>query len=261
MSNIQQSINDYEKMLLNATQYSGNSKAGTKKYSASMLGNNVLQNYLKIMNGSTDKPKFGANSIGSLYQLGVDEATRRWNELEPGRYEFAKRLEYTLPNGWVISGEMDQIDMELKVIFDNKVSTATTISKIRSEGKTHGYALQLAVYKWLMWKEYGELYQTALPVVDKGHSFFKTNKNECLENIEVFTYEPEDIELMLIEKTDELQTFVDLGQEPEMCTDLWIMARKGSAPKRMKCLYYCDQNKNCKHYNVDYNAVNTLLDL
>ena len=263
MSNIQKAFRKYEQMLLDASKYSGNSEPGKKSFSASQLGSDMLQIYLKYKNGSKETTKFGANTIGSIYQLGVDVAADTWNENLVGSddYTSAKRIKQMIDNGWEISGEMDQIDNEYKVIFDNKVSTATTIKKIREEGKMHGYALQLGVYKWLMWKETGEIYKTALPVVDKGHSHFKTNKNECLEFIEVETYSPEEIERMLYEKTNELQEYIDLDQAPGECQNLWIMARKGQKAKRMKCMYYCDQNKNCKYYNVDRVAINELLDL
>lgn len=266
MSNIQKAFQDYEQMLLTASAYTGNTKPGMRKFSASSLGNDTLQNYYKFKFGSKETTKYGANTIGSIYQLGVDSAANLYNkslmvQAPDDRYTSGLRLNQTLDNGWEISGEMDQIDNELKVIFDNKVSTATTIKKIREEGKRHGYALQLGVYKWLMWKETGELYQTALPVTDKGHSHFKTNKNECLEFIEVETFCPEDIEAMLYDKTKELQQFIDLDEEPEECQNLWIMARKGQKPKRMKCMYYCDQNKNCKYYDVSRVAINHLLDL
>ena len=253
---------DYEKMLLDATVYSGNKEPGHKRFSASMLGSDLLQNFYNYKHGSSDSIQFEANTFGSIYQLGVDLACK-----DNIQYLSAKRLSHTLDNGWEISGEMDQIDVINKVIFDNKVTTLTTIKSIRKEGKNHGYALQLGVYKWLLSKLERGPYTTVLPVVDKGFSYFNEKSPNQLEFVDVETYDPNEIELMLYEKTNELQTFIDLDEEPAECSNLFWFARKGQRKKKMRCIHYCDYSAKCKYYNheneyfAERNAVNDLLDL
>lgn len=261
MTNIKEAFADYENMLLEAARYSGNKEPGKKAFSASMLGNDVLQNFLKFKHGSSDSTQFEANTFGSIYQLGVDLASDTFNKEHGERYKSAFRHRVLLDNGWEVSGEMDQIDTKLKVIFDNKVTTATTLAKIKSEGKMHQYALQLGVYKWLMWKLEGIEYQVAIPLIDKGFSYFKPMKNNQLEFVEVETYSPDEIEKMLIEKTIELQQFIDLDQEPDQCANLFLYGRKGEIKKRMRCLFYCDFASVCKYnQNTHVNAM-SLLDL
>ena len=255
-NNTKLACKEYEQMLLKASEYSGNKEPGKKTFSASMLGNEVLANYLKFMHGSQDSKVYGANTVGSLYQLGVDSAANLMSE----KYSSAERFTYELSNGWTISGETDQFDKERKVIFDNKVTTATAIGKVRSEGKNHGYALQMGVYKFLMFKKYGEVYPAVLPMVDKSYSYFKANKNEQLEFVDIETHEPEEIEQLLLDATNELQQYIDLEQPPSQCKDLWFFGRKGQVKKKMRCIHYCDQKVNCPYY-TDYNAVNDLLDL
>ena len=246
----------YEQMLLNAAKYTGNKEPGVKRFSASMLGNDLLQNYLKFKFGSSDGNKFEANTLGSIYQLGVDAAADK----ESFKYTSALRLQETLSNGWIVSGEMDQIDKENKVIFDNKVTTATAIGKVPTEGKEHGYALQMGTYKWLVNKSDGELYSTILPMIDKSFSYFKTNKNDQLTFVEVETYNSEEIEQKLLTATNELDHYIDLDIMPEKCKNTWPYKRKGQPAKPMKCIHYCDQSANCPYY-YDGNTVNNLLDL
>ena len=252
----------YEAMLLKAAEYSGNKEPGQKKFSASMLGNDVLQNFLKFKYGSQDGNKFEANTLGSIYQLGVDEACEIHNAKDENyKYVSAQRLKQTLSNGWEVSGEMDQFCKEFEVIFDNKVTTATAIGKVPTEGKEHGYALQMGVYKWLMFKEYGKLYPAVLPMVDKGYSYFKTNKTNQLNFVEVDTYSPEEIETKLLEATNELQHYIDLDITPERCHNVWPMKRKGEAMKPMRCIHYCDNSMYCPHYSSGYHDINDLMDL
>ncbi len=156
---------------------------------------------------------------------------------------------------------MDQFCNEYEVIFDNKVTTATAIGKVPTEGKDHGYALQMGVYRWLMFKKKGKIFPTVLPMVDKGYSYFKVNKTEQQNFIEVDTYSPEEIEDKLIEATNELQHYIDLDITPDKCSNVWFMKRKGEPAKPMRCIYYCDQSDNCPYYYKEHHEINKLMDL
>ena len=242
---------EYEQMLLHAAKYTGNQEKEKKIFSASMLGNDPLQNFLKFKHGGRDSIQFEANTFGSIYQLGVDSAAEMWNNFKnETQYENAKRIKVEIENGWIVSGEIDQLDHKNKIIFDNKVTTATTIAKIKKEGPSHQYALQLGVYKYLLEKEAEKTgsekieYSTVLPVVDKGFSYFKQNKNSQLTFVEVSTYSTDEIEKMILEKTNELDMYIDLGTEPGRCTNLFPY--KG---KPMRCIHYCDFAKHCKHFS------------
>lgn len=245
--------------LVNGTQYTGNKTAGIKQFSGSMVGNTVLQNYLKFVNGSAEKSTFEATTFGSIFHVGAETI---FSNLKDDEIRVEISLKVPLSNGWIISGTMDLVLDKYKMIVDWKTTTATTIKKVRSEGKNNGYALQQAVYKWLFWKEFGIEYGCALGMVDKGHSYYKDNKNQMLELIEIETHSLEDIEAILYEKTNELDEYIDLGQEPDECSmnEKWPYARKGQKAKMMKCIHYCDQNVNCKHYSP-YSAKNNLLGL
>jgi len=271
LSNLDQAKIDFENMLLESAEYSGNKKAEQKIFSASMLGTDLLQVYLKYYHGSENQKRYGMNTLGSIYQLGADVAADQWNSKHhlPGKiqYQQALRLTYMLPNGWLISGEMDHIDWINKVILDNKVVTETGILKVLKEGKNNGYALQMGVYQLLLYKwmlEQGEsepeVFPVLLPMVNKGHSLYKkSNKTEIMNMIEPDTHSIEDIEALLIEKTNLLQEYIDLGEEPPECKDLWWFGFGATAKKKMRCLHYCDQSKHCSNL-TDHNVMKNLLE-
>jgi len=257
---------EYEQMILNATKYTGNQEPDVKIFSASMLGNEPLQNYLKFKYGGKENIQFEATTFGSVYQLGIDTAVEK--NTDKIKYTSAKRIKIELPNGWIVSGEMDQIDWENEVIFDNKVTTSTTIDKIKSEGKNHQYALQMGVYKWLLKKDAIQKeeepinFSTVLPIVDKNFSYFKKNKYNQLTFVEVETFTTDEIEQLLIEKTNELDEYINANEEPPKCKEVWPYGRKGEARKPMRCIYYCDFAEHCKYYNSNSpSAINALLDL
>ena len=254
-----EACNRYEEKLLEAAEYSGNREPNKKIFSASSLSSTLLQKYLKFKHGTSKQKKFESNTLGSIYQLGVDKAFEG-----DDNYQNAYRIKHEISNGWIISGEMDQVDNEYKIIFDNKVTTPTAIGKVFSEKEKNGYALQLSVYRWLMYKEHGELYSAILPMVDKNSSYFKDNKYDQLTFAEPVLTSLEEIEDKLLEATNELDHYIDLDIEPEKCDkkDLWLFKPRGSAKaKPMRCIYYCDVSKHCKHYNSDYHESNKLMDL
>ena len=242
-------IVDYEKLLLAATGYSGNKKKEQKLISASSLGNDMLQLYLDYRHGKTEDKKFEASNVGSMFQLGVDKACGDAMEgFENPQYISAKRFTHTLPNGWVVSGEIDQLDTVNKVIIDNKVSTATAKKKVLTEGLGHQYALQLGVYKYLVHKNLGEDYSGALAFVDKSASYFKPTSGDTMNYMNVKTYDYEEIEELLIKKSNELQEYIDLDEEPGVCENRFPFKSK-SITKMMRCIHYCSFNQVCEHYN------------
>lgn len=247
--------NDYEQMLLDASQYSGESKKEQKVISASSLGNDMLQNYYRFKYGVKEDTKYGQNTMGSIYQMGVDAAAH-----ESPQYLSAIRFSHELSNGWTVSGEIDQYDTINNVIIDNKMTTTTTIKNTRREGKDSGYALQLGVYKMLMVRN-GTMDEPtcALAYADKKASFFSKTPTVPLVLDEVETYTPDEIEQMLLDKTNELQDFLVNNKEPDECKNLFPYKVAGKT-KRMKCLHYCDYADECTHYKDDDHAIKKIMD-
>lgn len=241
---------------LKKTRYTGNKEPGRRVFSGSMLGNDPLINYLKFKHGSNDDTEFGANTLGSVFHLGAEEVFKE----EPNTdTEFS--LSRKLDNGWTISGSIDLILHDYKKIVDWKLTTATTIKNVNKERRRNNYVLQLGVYKYLMYHATKEVYETALGVADKGFSHFKDNKNDQLELMDLATFDVDEIEAMLYEKTNELDEYIKLDQEPPRCKNLFVYAPRGQRAIKMRCRHYCDNNMHCSHFNEEQDAINSILNL
>ncbi len=233
-----------EDTLVNAAKYSGNQESRKKQISASQLGNDDLQIYLKYMHGGSDSTQFEANTFGSIYHLGAETAFAKLGETET-----EVSLSHMLSNGWLVTGTVDLMLHIYKILADHKTTTSTSIASTVKDGKHSGYGLQMAVYQWLLWKERGlEGYTAVLPMVDKSFSYFKKNKYNQLTFIEIDTHSLEETEALLLEKTNKLQEYINLGQEPGECANLFWFGPKGTRKKRMRCIHYCDQSANCTAY-------------
>jgi len=252
-----------EQTLLNGTKYKGNKEKEKKIFSASMLGNTILQNYLKYKYGSPEQIQFGQNTAGSVFHVGAENIFLDKTNL-PLDIDVIIEPDYKviLSNGWIISGKPDLVIPYFNIIVDWKNTTATIFEKLRLEGMNHQYALQLAVYQFLYYRLNNVLPKAALAVIDKSHSFYKaTTTTNVLELKEIFTYDIDTIEEKLIETINTLQTFIDLDQFPEECTaqEKWFYKTK-TITKPMRCIYYCDQNINCPYYS-DFSTKRNLLDI
>jgi len=240
-----------EDTLVAAAAYGGNQTSMKKQISASQLGNDDLQLYLKYMHGGKDGAEFEANTFGSIYHLGAEKAFAGIPDVET-----EMSMKYMLPNGWLVTGSVDLILHKYKVIADHKTTTATSIASTIKDGKNSSYGLQMAVYKLLLSKERNlHDYSAVLPMVDKSFSYFKKNKYNQLTFVDMETFSVEDTERLLVEKTNRLQEFIDLGQEPAECANLFWYGPKGGKRKRMRCIHYCDQSNNCPYYKDSTSGV------
>ncbi len=155
---------------------------------------------------------------------------------------------------------MDQVDHEDKIIYDNKVLTEGGISKLKQYDINDNYNLQLGVYKYLLYKKIGEIYDTVLVCVNKSYSYFRKNKKKPIEFIAVSTHDPDEMEKLLLEKTNELDDYIENGIEPAQCQNLFWY-RDNGVNKPMKCIYYCDYNHVCPYYAGSNMALKGVLDL
>ena len=247
----QQAAEDFTNLLINATQYSGNTEPQQRVFSVSSLGGEPLQNYLTWKYGKTDKKVYGANTHGSIYQLGADSAVDKFNRqhsenvdrgLEDIRYQSALRIRRELPNGWTISGEMDHLDHKLKVIIDNKVVSGYAYKEIMKNSPDHSYNLQQAGYQWLLEPQYGH-YEAILSIINKGGAAVR---NDIYTTLHLNTHPIDLIEAAFIAETDVLQFYIDNDITPPQC-DILKYGKTKDVPNR--CALYCDHNHHCPHYS------------
>ena len=243
---------------MDKTRYSGSSEPNVKTFSVSSLGQDLLRNYYDFTQGKTLDNEFGHNTAGSLYQLGVDDVFKNSN-----KYHSAIRMNYQLPNGWKVSGEMDQVDTVNKIIIDNKLLGKTSIDKIKKAIKNdtiHNYQLQLAGYRMLMYKNHGVPYRSVLAVFNKSSNVMLKASGKPLLWFEFSTPTLEAIEQMYIDRTNDLQHHLDNDIVPDQCVDIaWGKMKGRNIP--ITCTYFCGHNIICKYFNKERSDVRNILDM
>ena len=245
---------DFEELLLKATQYSGSRKSGEKVISASSINKEPYFLLVQHLFDKQEQQTYGANTTGSLYQLGLDSAlashgNRRWRT--------AQRLSHVLQNGWTISGEYDIFDTETNTIIDGKVISDYSYKSVMKNDIDSDYNVQVATYSALEHlnksdEELRELRQLpasgALHIVNKGGSAAKNNVSTWLD---LFMHDADTIIQMFTDKTDQLQQLLDNynadGSLPEEVCDTAKYGMDKGVPKR--CTLYCDYKDVCPHYN------------
>lgn len=237
---------DFEALLLLGTEYSGTAKPGDKVLSASSIGKELYFNILQVKHGKLANQKhYGANTTGSIYQLGLDALIAQYAEQD--RYTTAERYKLDLGNGWVVSGEYDIIDHKYKMIIDGKVLSDSSYKKVVLNDINHDYNLQVATYNMLEFHKTGNIYSGALHIVNKGGS---PSKDNVMKNMELFMHDVDTIKQMFIDRSEKIQFHLDNNTMPtdqdEMCNIFAYGKSNGSANR---CLSYCDYNKVCPRCN------------
>ena len=242
----------YEDLILKSTQYSGSREPNARVLSASSINkeNYYLMNQYKFQ--KKEQESFGANTIGSIFQLGIDAAIQK-NDSE-GRYIFGKRMEYELENGWRISGELDVMDTVENVIIDNKVISAYSYKDVMKNIPSSDYNLQVATYVMLdhiskrqedvdAGYAHSEPARGALAIINKGGS---ASKNDIYTTLELNMYSPEEMMELYVLKAKELQNFIDTDTMPDEVCDTAKFGMEKGVPKR--CTLYCDYRDVCPNY-------------
>jgi len=248
------SYEKFKQALLDATHYDRKIEPNKKVFSASMLGNQKLQNYLQITIGAgSDKTEVDASTLGSLVHTAIKQAAQARNKFMKITYLPEHRFSHTLENGWTITGSIDLIDHEYNTIFDHKVTNTKSIIKIKKEGKDHPYALQLGVYKWLLSKESDIEYKSVITAFDKQASKFNQESLDMLQFIPIDTYSPEEIEKLLTAATDDLVTYMETSAEPAQCDTKSLMWYKKPGTDKsvpMRCKFFCSYKLVCPYYSI-----------
>ena len=255
------------KEIMDRTSYSGNSKSGKKIISASSITNDILPEVLKFRNGLNPSKKIEQNTLGSIFQLGMDSLFSEDNDKT-----VAMRLEYTLKNGWKLSGELDllyELDGEL-LIVDFKLSKESRTTIVEKDGVLGDYALQLRAYEFLITHSsdyYGQPIRKFLFFGIKDQSYFAKNAPE--DSIKIIEMNQEDsltdeqfLEI-INERIDELDTYIDSPKKkPPQCKNLF-WSRKEARATPVRCTRYCSVSEYCSYARnpIKKDRVNKLMGL
>jgi hypothetical protein len=233
-------MSDIEKIILDATQYSGNSTPGIKAISASQLGSDPQQALLRYKYGVRKNKEFGQNTLGSLIHLAFEHIFSKKDNFVV-EYDVRKPMY----KEWIMSGSIDLFDRENKIIYDIKVSKDYTKKKILEEFD-HQYIIQLSAYKYML--EYCDNIsdvKTKLIFISKDAGFNARTAEETptLEIMDIEPLEESYIHDLFVNMVD----FIEAGEE-QQCEDLWFR-KIGGKTIPMRCEKYCDYKDVCKQYN------------
>ena len=242
----------YKEMINSSTQYSGEKKSHRKILSASGLNIDQIAWRLKYEHGLIERDELGQNTIGTIFQLGVDKCASN-----NGNIVSAIRFEVNLINGFILSGEIDQLITIGNTIWiiDNKVIKHSRFMGIKKKGAYDDYALQVRAYKYLLeennkFKGYNIRMALACWFKD-GTKFGSKPKSdfelyEVEDNFSSSEFETEIIYPKLLDLEDSLKVNIE---DLDQCSNLlWNNKGKGETSEPMKCKYFCEHNIYCPHY-------------
>ncbi len=265
-----------KELILRATQYVSGYKNTEDKYviSASMLGNDTLQNYLSLIHGKQANKSIDDTTLGSVFHTGMETIVKnRINSDEPDTHFLfpEEALNMELPNGWMMSGTADLMTQEMDrpnfiVVRDYKLSKMYALKKLKPKIKTHQYTKQLQALRAMILSvnpdaiielkldffakdakalEFEETYtEVDIPVpTEYGERMMSDNTTNVLTANEWFIQD-------VVEQTDILQSYIESGTIPPQCEDVWIRNVKGKViPTR--CAVWCSFGDAglCPHYD------------
>jgi len=235
-------MSEIKQTILEATRYKR--EAGELKFSASMMGNTTLQNYLAVIHGAVDSTEIGQSTIGSITHLGMEKML-----IDKG---FESQVEATIyyerEDGWKVSATVDYYDEtgDIPVIRDWKLTKLYAGKSVKKD-LNHGYRLQVNVARHILKKSNRGIINMALNMFYKDAN--PLNNELAYEEIKIAPIE--DIEQQIDKKIEELKSYIDSGETPPECSveDQWIRRTKSGGVVKSRCTLYCSHNFACPYYN------------
>ena len=235
--------------------------------SASMIGKEPLENYLRIVNGTVPETALSDATLGTVFHRGMEGIMqdRAIADGDKSIVGIEKSMSHKLSNGWVLSGTADLIVKTAPgrySIHDYKLTKNYTYKMLQKELHTHNYTKQLQVLDALFRVDGGageinndiDLYIEMFLKDSKAVAFEPILRSVKAPN-KVGTTDMNASEVLfteVVQITDSLQAYIESGELPPKCTDVWPRNVKGTVIAT-KCALYCSYGKagTCPHYNPD----------
>jgi len=254
--------------IIAGTQYVSGYENTEDKYviSASMVGNDPLQNYLTIIHGKQVDVEISDATLGTIFHLGMEELmVRRVREANSPVIGVEKSMHMELPNGWIMSGTADLVtkqDAATLNIHDYKLTKTYALKMLKSSLSSHNYSKQMRVLKTLLKNEVdNSVIKKYKNINMKIEIFVKDSKAVNFEPVLTTVDVPnangaddaaasEVLIAEVVQITDSLQSYIEGGTIPPICEDRWPRKVKDKViPTR--CAFYCSHGKAglCPHYN------------
>ena len=254
-------MNRIEKIILDGTQYGGNSEPGIKALSASSLNAPVLQNWLRWKHGVLPEDKIKVTNMGSLIHLAIEHLIKKHNARED-EWDIMPEvhLEFPMDNGWDLTGTADIIDYKEGVIYDIKNIKKYRVTKLREQGTKDDYAIQLNAYRFLNKMKTGEDFEMKVFAMsfDGGMDFRSGVDTPVLQIVDVPYIPDEEIIALFNDQVQKLEYHINEDMVPDQC-DTWVRKIRGkSVPAR--CLLYCSYSSVCPQYDPRPQTIATNLE-
>lgn len=251
---------DLNQIILDGTKYVSGFANTEDNYviSASMVGKDPLQNYLSILHGTIDNDKISDNTLGTILHKGMEQLIVPQIANEDDTQVFIEHnMVMILANGWILSGTADLMyanpGMPL-TIRDYKFTKAYALKMFKQNPSAHQYSKQLSVLDLLAVKNH--LHEPGEPDANELICDFflkdaNAMKSEITHNPQMVvpTIDHATLEEQIVEETNILQAYIEAGEIPPRCEDVWERNVSGKIiPSR--CAYWCSYNKVCPHYSA-----------
>jgi len=207
----------------------------SEKYtlSASLIADDILQIWHEQQGTEPNAFELNDATLGSILHLGLELVFSQANKSFTIEQRFSKMI-----GKWTISGKIDLLDTERNTIYDFKSAKNYSRKSLKKEGRFHRYAIQLAIYNWLL----GGGYIAKILWIMKDSNALNLEPTFVEEEIEIMA--ASEIEDYIKSKTDSLEFY---GNEmPDVCSDLWARKVNG-ALVNSRCLCYCKYSNSCKY--------------
>ena len=217
--------------ILKSTKYIGSGIE--QSISASSVGNETCQNWLRAKHGIINDTEVGQNTIGSILHLGMETMFK--DTVYSTEKNFSKKL-----SDYTITGTADLVTDDC--IYDYKLTKNYTYKMWIKDQLTNGYTIQLNVLRWLAESnDPSTKFSMKLVWFLKDANATKDEPNMIISDVPII-----DIEPIIQQAIDDIKGVLDV---PPKCKDLWMRKVKGTNVP-FKCKYYCSYNKVCPHYTT-----------
>ena len=246
-------MRDFKQILLDNTEYGGETAPGSKAVSASQFNAPLLQRWLRYKYGVPKSEEIGVNTIGSLVHLAIEGIIGKLGSSVNAEVSMEKEF----PNGWKLTGTADIIDRRASIIYDIKMIKKYRTVKLKEAIKKNAYwqddyIVQLNILRYLAEWDTVKTYDMRVMALQPDAGFdFKTGMDiPVYEEIEIPRINDHEIEEKFHRLINELLLFLNADKVPEKCEDVWPRKVKGTTIA-VRCKTYCSYRDLCPRYNVN----------
>ena len=245
---------DIEKLILKATEYGGDKRAGQKAISASSLNKPLLQLWLRYKYGVIPAEKVTMATLGSLLHLGMEKVCE-------GKFTTEADYEAKLwanDEEWKLTGTIDAIELgedgKPKTIYDWKTikryRVETLKKHIEEDPWSDDYIVQMNVYAFLIMRKHSVVPEMKIVTLspDAGLNSRKGIEEPFLEIIDIPDLGMSQVGERVVQTIQDLQWHIKEGSVPPRCEDTWPRKVNGTTVP-LRCMYFCSYQGYCPHYN------------